>query len=419
MKDDLLNSTLGSFQVELPEAVFDARYFKALSLRLEQSVRMHDLATIRFRSRFINWKSVLAPGTPVRITWKSSSSRSQSFVGYVSYVRPVLTRTKYLDFDVIVSGASKVLRATDQTVWRDKSVSEIVTDVAKKFNLNPLVEPHNLRRPTTVMKGESYWEFLTRITGPIGYGLWADGVNLYAGSISSLAADQFDAAPVVTSFGLSGLSKDELRYTVGMESFSTAAGLSTESGMYTGDPARAYAMNPAGGPESVAQAASGSATRRRKRAASPNIRVVSGRVSHSRSEADALARGAAENGLLALDGRLRCQGSPLLRPYAPVYLNLYSQASSGWWVVKSVVHEFSEEYRGRYSCQCTVSTDSLDDSSEYENPQGTIRTLSPSAVVGQQSIRGRSRNAELRRMRGIPVEGKTEGLVNAFRWVAV
>lgn len=208
----------GSFSVSLPEAVFDPQYLRPLGLRLEQSARLHDLATIRFRSRFIDWKSVLAPGTPVSITWKSRFSPSRSFYGYVSYVKPVMTRTKYHDFDVVVSGASKILRATSQRVWRDKSVSEIVSEVAREFKLNPVVEKHSLRRSTTAMKGESYWEFLSRITGPIGFGLWADGVNLYSGSISSLARDQFDGAPVVTSFGLAGVDRESLRYTIGMDS---------------------------------------------------------------------------------------------------------------------------------------------------------------------------------------------------------
>lgn len=408
----------GSFSVSLPEAVFDPQYLRPLGLRIEQSVRLHDMATIRFRSRFVDWKSVLAPGTPVSITWKSKFSSNRSFYGYVSYVKPAMTRTKYHDFDVVVSGASKILRATSQRVWRDKSVSEIVSEVARDFKLNPVVEPHSLRRSTTTMKGESYWEFLSRITGPIGFGLWADGVNLYAGSISSLARDQFDGAPVVTSFGLAGVDKESLGYTIGMESFTTSAGLATESGMYTGDPAKAYAMNPAGGPESVAQARPGSATKRNRKTSSPNVRIVSGRVSHSRSEADALARGVAENGLLAIDGSLSCGGSPLLRPYAPVYLDLYNAATSGWWIVKSVIHEFSADKRGQYTCRCVVSTDSLSESTD-DGPQGSVRRVSPEAIVGQQRLRGRYREPVLRRTKTVPVEGKTDGLVGAFRWVAV
>jgi hypothetical protein len=389
-----------------------------MGLRIEQSVRMHDLATIRFRSRFVDWKSVLAPGTPVEISWKSATSRSRTFVGYVNYVRPILSRTNYHDFDVVVAGASKVLRATSQRVWRDKSVSEIVSEVAREFGLNPVVESHSMRRPTTTMKGESYWEFLTRITGPIGFGLWADGINLYAGSISSLVGQQFEGAPVATSFGFGGVDPEEMRFTVGVESFSTMAGLATESGMYTGDPAKAYSINPSGGPESVVQAKPGSATKRRRRTTSPNVRVVTGKVSHSRAEADALARGVAENGLLAMDATLNCGGNPLLRPYSPIYLDLYSPAVSGWWIVKSVVHEFPTDDRGRYTCRAVVSTDSLSESTD-PGPQGTIRTIDPQSLVGQQKVRGRYRQAQLKRNRSIPVEGKTEGLVGAFRWVAV
>ena len=408
----------GSFTVEFPEAVFDPQYLRPLGIRIEQSVRMHDLITIRVRSRFIDWKSVLAPGTPVKVSWKSAFSKSRTVVGYVSYVRPMMTRTKYHDFDVVVSGASKILRATSQRVWRDKSVPEIVRQVAQEFGLNPIVENHSLRRPTTTMKGESYWEFLTRITGPIGFGLGADGVNLYCGSISSLAALNFDAAPVVTSFGLAGVGAEELKYTVGMDTFSTSAGLATESGMYTGDPGKAYAINPAGGTESIGEAKPGSATKRRRRTTSPNVRIVTGKVSHTRSEADALARGIAENGLLAVDASLQCGGNPLLRPYAPVYLDIFEPSVSGWWIVKSVIHEFSPEKRGQYTCRCIVSTDSLSDSDDA-GPQGTLRTVNPEAMVGQQSVRGRYRPAELRKSRGVPVEGKTAGLVNAFRWVAV
>jgi len=404
----------GSFQVELPEATFDSSLLYFRGLRIEQSARLHDLATLRVRSRQVNWKDTLAPGTPIAITWSSDSGPSSEFYGYVSYVRPIMKRESYYDFDVIASGASKSMRATDQRTWRNKSVSEIVIDVARKFKLNPIVAPGGVRRPTTTMNGESYWEFLLRITAPLGMGLWVDGVNLYCAPISSLVNNNFNRAPIVTAFGLAGA---DLKRTVGVESFSVASGISNESGLYTGDPATAYALSPVGSTNAVATAKPGTATKRRRKVTSRNVRTIRGKVAHTRSEAQKLAAGAAENGLLAIDGSLVCGGTGLLKPYAPVYLDLQNSMTSGWWVTKSVVHEFQTGEPSHYTCTCVVSTDSLSDSTENRPEQRQTVTLPTDRGSGDRL--SKARKATLKRNQSIPVEGKTSDLVNAFRWVAV
>jgi hypothetical protein len=134
-------------------------------------------------------------------------------------------------------------------------------------------------------------------------------------------------------------------------------------------------------------------------------------------EAKKLAQGVAENGLLALDANLVCAGTPLLKPYAPVYLDLQNTMTSGWWVTKSVVHEFPVGEASTYTCTCVVATDSLSDSSEGR-PQD-LRTIPLPTDRGGRSRLGRERSAQLKRNQTIPVEGKTSDLVNAFRWVAV
>ncbi len=407
----------GRFRVTLPEAAFDSGALTARGLRIEQSARMHDLATVRFRSRLVNWKSTLAPGTPVEIEWSSQFSPRGKFFGYVSYVRPHMKRDSYYDFDLIVAGASKALRLTAQRTWINKSVSDIVVDVAKQFRLNPIVEPGSFRRPTTTMNGESYWEFLLKLTGPLGYGLWVDGVNLYCAPISTLVEAGYNAAPVATAMSLGGLDARALKHTVGVDSFTMAAGLANENGLYTGDPATAYSLSPVGAAESVESAKPGSATKRRRKVTSRNVRTVKGKVAHTRMEAKKLAQGVAENGLLALDANLVCAGTPLLKPYAPVYLDLQNTMTSGWWVTKSVVHEFPVGEASTYTCTCVVATDSLSDSSEGR-PQD-LRTIPLPTDRGGRSRLGRERSAQLKRNQTIPVEGKTSDLVNAFRWVAV
>lgn len=408
---------LGGYQIELPEVADSGERFRPLGLRIEQTVQMHDLATVRVRSFALDWYSVLAPGSPIKIRYGSMNGGTREFVGYINYIRPILKHDDYYDFDIIAAGASKILRTTAARTWKARTVPEIVSEVAREFRLNPIVEPHSLRRPTTAMRGESYWEFLSDLTLQIGFGLWADGVNLYAASIGKLATESKSNTPVVTAFGFAGMTDAERENASPLLSFKTNAGLYTETGPYTGNQALSVAVAPVGNTNSGVTKAPKSGTKRKKVVTSSYVKPIKGKVSHSRLESDLLAAGAAENGMLAIDGHLVCGGHSSIRPYSLIYLDTQDYSASGYWIVKSVTHEFPVGDHTHYQCQATVSTDSLAPSTD-SMPTG-LRTINPYDLAGRGPLRGSRKSAQARRERSIPVEGKTSDLVNAFRWVAV
>lgn len=405
----------GRFVVDLPTVVVDHTLIGLLGLRVEQSAYMHDLAVVHMKSRSVDWYSALAPGTPIKITWNSQSGDPGTFVGYVSHVRPKMKGDDYYRFDVIATGASRILRATAQKVWRNKSYAEIAQEIAKKFGLNPIVEQHGLRKAQVRMTGESYWEFLSKAAKEIGYGLWVDGVNMYFAPISSLFTRGMPHAPLVSALGPETGDYGAKR-TVISESFTTAAGITNEHG-FSGNQTQVVAMSPTTGTNSTSRGKPGSATKRQKKVVSPTTDYITNRVAHTKKDAQLLASGAADLGLMSVDGHLTCAGTSGLKPFFPVYLEMQNYQTSGWWITKSVVHEFNQDAKTIYVSHAVVSTDSLAPSAMDAPPNA--RTIDLGTASQSRSVKGSAKEAKLQKKKNTPVEGKTSDLVGAYQWVAL
>jgi phage protein D len=382
-------------------------------LSVVQEARKHDVAVVVVRSLTLDWYRRLAPGAPVRLDWVGKTTGSGQFLGYVTYVKPaVKVDVNLYEMEIICTAASRALRQSAQRSWRNSTIPDIARDVGKRFGFKVITKPHPLRRPQTVQSGETYWEFLHRLARRIGYALRVEGTTLMFLPVESFVSNYRSRAPYLTSIE-NRRNFVEGRATI--ESFSALTGDTSESSEYSLDAAKVVAVLPSTGEVYTSKKSTKSATKRRRRG-QPRFETSNTTVvAHSKRDADLLAQGLADNGSMAIDGRLTCMGDGSLAPYRPVYLRLPQRRLSGWWVVKSVTHNL-DATTGDYRCEAVVSTDSLETSGLAPRAPRKTRDLSSEYVNGWKPGGNKSR---LKTVKTGFVEGNTSSEGMKSTWVAV
>lgn len=345
----------GYFRVKFPNVQLPRGRVDYVSLTVRQKIREHDVAVIRVRTRNVNWFKYFPSGTPVRVTyWSGNQPKTKErFIGYVTHVRLVTTvnenNKKIYERDIVCVAASRVLRETNQAMYRNKTPSDIVKEVADRFRFRLLTQPDGLRRDTVSQNGQTYWQFLHRLADKVGYVLKSEGMNLVFTPLSTYAATHLSTAPVLSDF------ENATRTVLSIDSWS--GDTSVDSGRLS-DEAVFASVNPVTNQvtfETAKPASGGKASR-----SSFKRFMSSGTVSHTPYDARLLAQGAAENGLLAIEATMTTVGDVALSPYRPVMLNLRDPNLTGIWIVKEVTHRIYAKTTPEYECDVVLGTDSVD-----------------------------------------------------------
>lgn len=405
---------LGSYEVSLPKSSFDATEITFKEFTLRQDVMQHDMVRMRWASRQVDKFNTLASGTPIQVQWRSQHDDGKGlFVGYITHIKPIQGSDKYFDFDIYAVAASRSFRATGQDVWKNKTAPEIVSDIAGKFGMRPVVIKHGLRWPQVAQRGRSYWEVMTDLARKIGYGLTVRGTDVMFMPITSFVDAAFDAAPYLSALEAGPDANGSLRIRV--DSVSSVAGTTNEAGGFPNDSAVVTSIDPVKGAVTSSKKSPGSAVKRSKKVSSP-FTAYSTAVAHSRADTELLAEGRAQLGLMAIDAEVCCSGTPTLRPYVPVYLEAKGKDLSGWWIVKSADHQIRRD-TGAYTCDLVISTDSLGVSAIPPRSQARKRNIGREVSSGIGPTRGST--PRLRELKSSPVIGKTADGVGKWRWEAV
>ena len=348
------HTTRGQYGVEFPLTRLDQYDVRYRGLEIRQKIRQHDIATVRVRTSGLRWLDAFSTGTPVRIRYTGQNHEKGTFTGYVTNVRPVLADDEgQYTRDIVCVAASRGLRRTGRATYRNRTAPEIVAIVGREAGFDVVTTPHGLRRPTVSHNGETYWEFLSLLAKRSGYVLRVEGTTIMFLPLPDMVRAYMSRAPFLTDYGSLA--------TVGYEppnvfSVDAWAGDASDDPDSLSDSVTYTAVEPDTGRVHVARQTPSSATDRRSFSRSQYERYPSDVVAHSREDARLLAKGAADNGMMAFDTRLTASGDSLLRPYRPVILDMKDASLNGTWVVKEAVHRMS---KGTYSCDLVVSTESV------------------------------------------------------------
>lgn len=404
----------GRFRVRFPKSKFESRDVDTRKLVLHQAAREHDQAVLTIRSKSLDWYRTLYSGTPVQIDWSGSTTGAGRFVGYVTHVRPY-TRSANNDFEyeVVCISASWDLRKTGRKTWKNKTAPEIVQSIGKEFGFKVVTKKHALRRPQTVLSGESYWSFLHKLGERIGYALRVDQTTIYFLPVSTMVANNLSSAPYLS---VSDLNSGPDWDTATIRSFTAWGGDTNECDEYSADSVAITAIDPQNGRVYTERKDPKSALKKQRKTKPRFTRFPEGTVAHSRQEAALLSQGRADNGAMSLDGRMSCIGDGSISPYKPVYLSLFQRGLSGYWIVKSVVHTVNG-VDGEYTIEAVVSTDMLGKGDLPKRKRRKVRDLEEEARGGwepSRKVTSRLKSSTPGMVNGLTLDGKT-----ASRWVAV
>jgi phage protein D len=346
----------GFFRVSLPTVNLPKGRVDYLALTVHQKIREHDTAVLRIRSVRTNWFKYFSSGIPIRITYWSGRNQDEreTFVGYVTRVRLVTTGDdNHYEREILCVAASRVLRKTAQVTYTNKTPAEIVTEIGRKFRLEVVTQQDGLRRETIVQSGETYWQFLNRLSKRTGYVLRVEGTTIYFLPLEKYASRYTSRSPLLSDYPT---------WTTGRRSDANVIDIDAWSGDVSrdrlADEAVFASVNPING-EVTFQSAKPETLRKKN---NPRYRryLSNGVTAHSAYDAKLLARGAADNGLMAIDASLVVNGNVMLSPYRPVRMNLKDANLSGVWLVKEVTHKIGRTLNVEYVSDVTVSTDSID-----------------------------------------------------------
>jgi hypothetical protein len=375
----LKDYTRGWFSVSFPLSRLERREVFYMGVRIQQKIRQHDTAVVRIRSTRGRWFDTFYDGAPVKITYAGRDGVVGTFIGYVTKVRPVQgegIKGRHIR-DIVCVAASRELRKTDRHTYSSMTAPEIVAKIAKKAGFAVVSKQHGLRRPTVVHGGETYWEFLTKLAKRTGYVLRVEGTTLYFMPLPDMVKAFLSRAPYLSDSTIPIEGGREPRNVFSVDMWVGAASDDPEN---LSDDASFTAVEPATGRVHVVSERPGSAVRRGRTSQSGFTRYPGGVAAHSRSDAKLLAKGAADNGMLAFDTKMTVAGSAALVPYHPLLLSVVDHPLSGTMVVKEVTHEFTSS--NHYECEVVASTDSVDGSGSTPARRRATRDTGAELALG-------------------------------------
>lgn len=359
----------GGFKVEFPLSTVTQSAVRFKKLTVHQKVGEHDTASIKISSRHLDWYNKLNTGTPVKIAYWSSNNRTDKgyFFGYITHVRLITNDENKYDREIVCVAASRALRKTDQKTYTNKTAAEIVSEIGKNFGFKVFVKQSNLRRSTITHSGETYWEFMNKLAKRSGYILRVEGTSLFFMPLSEYAKVFLTRSPVLSDYTYD-INNEYKVPTV--EKVDTWVGDVSDDEDRLSDTAVYASVSPQSGNVAYASRKPRSSLYRRRESKSKLVRYMGdGTPAHSRQDAELLAKGAAENGLMAIEAGLVAGGNPLVSPCRPVFLSLRDRALGGYWLTKEVTHTFVRTLSTRYSCDIILGTDSVTGVKAFTNVQ--------------------------------------------------
>lgn len=348
--------TTTSYDVTFPD--FPTFSLTPSQITIYQKRKSHDIAVLRYKLNSPVFLKGLKTGTPVSVVWANGNKIKGRFSGFVSKVsktREGNIRDQHLEVTCIA--ASFPLKNTKTKVWTNKTVPEVVKDIAKQNKMKAVVSKDSSRFSQLAMHGVSYWEQLNEVSSKIGHSVWVDGTTIYCKSVDELVNKPMGSIPVLLF-----QNEDFPAYHASVER--TLDSFRIISGDYMEDdddePRRSNkhiaAVDPIKG--KVYNASASPSSRRNVRKNQAQVIFEDNRsldVAVSKEFAKTIAKGKAESTRLHVPAKFTAQGDPRIKPFGLVQIKGIDSISDGYWVVKEVTHTMDNT--GVYTCSGTVLSD--------------------------------------------------------------
>jgi phage protein D len=348
-------SRLGTrYTVTFPD--FPSYGLTPAQIELDQSIFHHDELTLTYLAVSNIALKGLKTGVPIKLTWRTSLGIKGEFVGYVTKVKRVKAGQVKQDVKVIACGASFPLKQTAANVWTNKTIPEVVKDIAKKTKMKSVVTQNSARYSQLSQHGLSYWEFLNELAHKAGYSLSVTGTTIHFLTMDDRVNKNMGTVP----FMLFDMPFADTYHADVERTLDRFEPTSTD---YNEDPTMATRRNKkitGVDPVSAKTYSTSKSPKSPKGVRKRQTEVLfdeqgSTQVVNSIHFAKSLANAKSEQARFTVPAKFFGQGDPRIKPYGMIDVSGIDQNSDGLWMVKSVTHSWSKT--GKYTCEGVVLSD--------------------------------------------------------------
>jgi phage protein D len=286
------------------------------------------------------WFENLKTGVPVKFSWYQGHL-SKTWYGYVSFISKTIATQKINMMEVYCIGSSFVLKENAVRVFSNKTITEVVQQIASEFGLNFIGENDNRKFDQLVIAGHSYWEWITEHANKIGYGVYVEGTNLVFRPLDKLIDLTISESPILdwnnpyTTLESENDGKT-LEYFKILNGEFIESDVSRKIKVVAGvDPTTAVISYSNSDPKGVG-------TKLRSNTSDVYFSEYrSDQVAHTGLDTQSASEGSAHLARFNLPAFAKGKGDPRFKPYSTVYVQNTGSLTDGYWVVKEVRHKFT------------------------------------------------------------------------------
>jgi phage protein D len=343
-----------TFSISYPD--FPTYSLLPATIELHQEMKNHDLLTVNYLAISGIALKGLKTGVPIKMTWRTSLGVKGEFTGYITKVKRTKAGQVKQNVEVHACGASFPLKQTAANIWVNKTIPEVVKDIAKKTKMKAVVSQDSARYSQLAQHGLSYWEFLNDLAHMTGYAITVIGTTIHFKSLDDHINKSMGTIPFLlfdTPFAdtfHSDVERTLDRFEPVLTDYNEDPELATRRNKnITGvDPVTMKVYNSSKSP----------ATQKGVRAKQSEVlfdEQGSTIVVNSLHFAQDLARSKSDQARFTMPAKFFGQGDPRIKPYGMVEVSGIDTQSDGLWMCHSVTHLWSKT--GKYTCEGKVLSD--------------------------------------------------------------
>jgi phage protein D len=343
------------------------------NFRLYEEAGKQDVMEITYPYSDSFYTKVLKTGVPLHVKWRNDSV-SGEFFGYVYDSLPRTAQGMNRRVVVRAIGASLGLKQGEAKIWTNRTVTEVVEEIAKKFKLKPNITPHPLRLSQITMTSHSYWEKIQELARKIGYVAQVSGTDLYFHPIDNMI-NQFMTVVPVLSFEEAETREYSGPVSHTLDTFEPHVGDLSSGEMYSRKDKVIHGIDPLTAKPYTTTSSPNEVGKNLRSSTKESLfqEVLSSSVSASPAVAEMIAEAHANLSGFSILAEGTGQGNPNIAPYRTIEINGTGNTTDGYWVIKKVEHFIT--WDGRYSVDFTCMTDGTG-----PNKASAFRPLTASTV---------------------------------------
>lgn len=325
------------------------------TVRLIQKANHQDIVEIHYFSISSFYQTALKPGSLLKLKWKNSSVNGQ-FFGQIVSVIPTKNFGQNKPTIIKAIGTGLSLKENTPKIWINKTASEIVQEIAKKFKLKAIVSPTKVRLTQESMVGQTYWQKLRELANKSGYVFHVFETQLYFVPFDTMINTFMGNVPFLSLETTLGDGYDNASQSSLLE-FKTESFVIPSETRHSNRTKNIMGIDPLTGkvftnktsPSKVGKALRKNVTTQDFSEQMFEITVGSKALAENRAKSEAMLSSFSEH------AKGTAQGDPRIAPFKTIHVDGTGTITDGFWMVKDAEHFMTHD--GRYTVDFSCMTD--------------------------------------------------------------